>query len=394
MAVETDTHGTGERSDGVGSSTCAESAGRAAVLAALNGRTPAVGDLVLLFATAEYDIEELYRDAAEAAAPAEVAGCTSMGSFTHAGFVNTGCVAAYLPADRVTVGICHVERDDADIAGSARRAAQTARARAGAPGAHSVLVILSDGLTPDQREVARGAYEVTGARIPFVGGAAADALQWTLTHTFGGGRVLSNGLLAIWLNSDEPLTIGVGHGWRPTGRPMLVTRTEGTIVQELDGRPALEAYLAEVPIDITGEEPEFFQLVLEHPVGIPNGASRYDVRQLHAYLPPGGGVNFNTGVSEHSILQVMGSDSDSLMEGAREATAEAAARRSTPPTLAIVFSCGSRVPLLGERIADEAQVISDTLGGAPVCGFFTYGEFARVDGSSGVHNSSVAVLVL
>jgi hypothetical protein len=90
----------------------------------------------------------------------------------------------------------------------------------------------------------------------------------------------------------------------------------------------------------------------------------------------------------------MNSDADSLLEGARQAADDAMANLDAAPRLALVFSCGSRVPLLGDRLGDEAQAISETLGGVPVCGFFTYGEFARVNGSSGVHNSSVAILVL
>ena len=43
----------------------------------------------------------------------------------------SGCVAALLRADESSFGVCHVERDDDDIAGSARRAAETARERAG-----------------------------------------------------------------------------------------------------------------------------------------------------------------------------------------------------------------------------------------------------------------------
>lgn len=90
----------------------------------------------------------------------------------------------------------------------------------------------------------------------------------------------------------------------------------------------------------------------------------------------------------------MNSDADSLLEGARQAAHDAMANLDAAPRLALVFSCGSRMPLLGDRVEDEAQAISATLGGAPVCGFFTYGEFARVNGSTGVHNSSVAILVL
>jgi hypothetical protein len=373
-----------------------EEAGREAVRTALAGYQPTGDDLVILFTSVGYDLEALYAAAAEEAAPAGVFGCTSTGAFTHEEQVPNGCVAALLAADESAFGLCHVEREEDDIAGSARRAAQTARDRAGDRYPNSVLLLLTDGLTPDQREIARGAYEVTTALIPFVGGAAADDLTWNNTQTFGEGRVLTNGIVAVWINSARPMGVSVDHGWRPTGKPMLVTRAEGTIVHELDGTPALEAYLADqectAPLDRA--DPDLFRKLLASPVGLPNARGRYDVRQLHAYLPEGGGINFNTGVSEQSILQVMSTDDDALIEGARRAAEDAVRHLTGKARLALVFSCGSRVPLLGERLRDEVEAISSALDGVPVCGFYTYGEFARTTGSSGVHNSSVAVLAL
>jgi len=194
--------------------------------------------------------------------------------------------------------------------------------------------------------------------------------------------------------SARPMSVSVDHGWRPAGKPMLVTRADGTVVHELDGTPALEAYLAEQGGDLDGSDVEFFRKVMGSPVGLPNARGRYDVRQLHAYLPEGGGINFNVGISEQSILQVMSTDGESLVEGARRAAQDALAQLTGKARLAIVFSCGSRVPLLGDRVRDEIVAISSALNGVPVCGFYTYGEFARTPGSSGVHNSSVAVLAL
>ena len=383
---------------GLSTTTDSDAAGRAAVRAALDGRVPTERDLVIIFASFEYDLEALYAAAMSEATPAQVVGCTSMGGFTHLDQVPNGCVATFLPGDERSFGVSHVPWNASDIAGSARAAGELARQRAGDRHPHSALLLLTDGLTPDQREVARGTYEVTGALTPFVGGAAGDNLLWECTSTFGEGRVLEHGILAVWINSAMPMSVSVGHGWHPAGRPMLVTRTAGTVVHELDGVPALEAYLAEVPDEsireLAPDGAEFLRTRLENPVGVPNGRGRYDVRQLHAYLPEGGGLNFNTGISEHSILQVMNSDAESLLEGARHAAQDAMTVLDATPALALVFSCGSRVPLLGERASEEAQAISAALGGAPVCGFFTYGEFARVNGSTGVHNSSVAILVL
>jgi len=188
--------------------------------------------------------------------------------------------------------------------------------------------------------------------------------------------------------------VSVDHGWRPAGKPMLVTRAEGTIVHELDGTPALEAYLAERGGSLEKGDAEFFRNVMDSPVGLPNARGRYDVRQLHAYLPEGGGINLNAGVSEQSILQVMSTDDQALIEGARRAAEEAVRHLTDRARLALVFSCGSRTPLLGDRVREEVEAISSALNGVPVCGFYTYGEFARTTGSTGVHNSSVAVLAL
>lgn len=381
---------------GVGVSEAADAAAAAsqAVRRAFGGRVPNEHDLVVMFAGAEYDVGALYAAGVQAAAPARVVGCTATGSFTHEVQVTRGCVAAVLRGDGRRYGVCHVAREAGDIAGSARRASSGARERAGEGYAHSLLILLTDGMTPDQREVARGAYEITGALVPFVGGAAADSLSWSRTLTFGDGVVREDGILAVWVNSADALAVSVGHGWRPAGKPMLVTRTGGTVVHELDGVAAVDAYLADLSIELRADDPEFFLKVLENPVGIPNSRGRYDVRQLHAYLPEGGGLNFNTGISEHSIVQVMNSDSDSLLDGARQAAVTAARQLERPAQMALAFSCGSRMPLLGDRLAEEAAAISAALGGAAVCGFYTYGEFARVNGSSGVHNSSVAILAL
>jgi small ligand-binding sensory domain FIST len=43
-------------------------------------------------------------------------------------------------------------------------------------------------------------------------------------------------------------------------------------------------------------------------------------------------------------------------------------------------------------VGEEVAEISAALGGAPAAGFYTCGEFGRVTGSTGIHNSSVAII--
>ena len=369
----------------------ADVAGREAVRGALGGRAPAAGDLVVIFPAATYDLEALHRAALEEAGPAAVVGATTCGAFTDDAQVGHGCVAAHLPGDEVSFGVCHVERDDADIAGATRRAAEVARDRAGVELAHAVLMLMCDGLTPDQRAMARGAFEVTTSIIPLVGGAAGDDLRWQATHTFGEGRILPNGILTVWINAPRPVAVSVDHGWRPYGKPMLVTRAEGTTICELDGRPALEVYLAECGGALKEDARSFGERCSGRPLGLPNAHGRYDLRHVHERAP-GGGIVLTTAVPEHTVVQDMPGDAESLLRGARRAAAAAAEQLDGPARLALVFSCCTRAPLLGDRLPDEVELVSSALGGAAAGGFYTCGEFARVTGSTGIHNASVAIL--
>lgn len=376
-----------------GSSTLTDSAaaGREAVHGALGGRPAGPDDLVLLFPSAGYDLQTLHRAAMDAASPAPVVGATTVGAFTLSSQVATGCVAIVLRADDgMRFGIAHLERDDEDCAALGRAAAELALERVGPEREHSVLLMLCDALTPDQRALTRGAYEVTSALVPLVGGAAGDDLHFRETSTFGEGRVCSHGLVAVWVTSDRPLAVSVDHGWHPVGAPMLVTRAEGSVIHELDGQTALDAYLAACGVDLHRSVRSFGELCMASPVGIPTGAGGHDVRHIHERTPDGGLV-LTTGVPEQTVLRTMTADRAGLLAGAESAAAAALAQLQDAPRLAVVFSCCTRVPMLGERLDEEVAVISRVLGDVPAAGFYTCGEFARVSGSTGIHNSSVAL---
>ncbi|OJF15902.1 FIST signal transduction protein [Couchioplanes caeruleus] len=379
--------GTGQSRAGDAASAAAE-----AVTEALAGRVPAAGDLVVVFPTFDQDPYAVLSAAEAAAGEATLVGCSSYASFTTAEHVEAGCVAVYIPAHGASIGVAAEEPLGADIAGASRRATEAARARAGTRHPHSVLMVLSDGLAGDQREVLRGAYAVAGAMVPIIGGAAAEPLRMEQTYQLAEGRVLHNGVVAVWFNSPSPLGVATEHGWRPTGESMIVTRAEGNVIHEIDGRPAREAYL-----EMRGCDPRdhagmaFAGLVMDRPLGLPNASGRFDVRHILDCTPEGGLVMFGY-VSDYSVVQIMESDFEELIDAAGRATAAAVGQLAGPPRGALVFSCTARTALFGDRVDTEAKAVSSALAGAPAGGFFTYGEFARVTGSSGFHNATVAVL--
>ena len=72
-----------------------------------------------------------------------------------------------------------------------------------------------------------------------------------------------------------------------------------------------------------------------------------------------------------------------------------AALEGAPPLGFVAFDCIARRGVLGEPgIRREIERIAAYAGGAPVAGFYTYGEIARTSGMRGFHNQTLVVLAL
>jgi hypothetical protein len=388
---------------GVGHSTCAETraAAQECLRAAIGDREPAAGDLILVFVTMAYDVGLFFEVAADEAGAATMIGCSAYSCASTSAAELVGCSAAFIPRGELSIGIGVVDRLGADVAGGTSAAVTAARADAGRQRAHELALVLSDGLAGDLREVTRGAFSAAGALVPIIGGAAADALTQTGTYQYADGRLMTNGVIAVWIGSDEPLGVGVEHGWRPTGDLMVVTRAVGNMVYELDDRPALEVYLqtrdaaraTEGLVQTAPVGSSFAEMVMDGPLGLPTAAGLYDVRHVLGSTEDGALVMFGH-VSENSVVQIMASDADELLSAARRAASSAVAQLGRPSRGALMFTCTARLANLADRAVEEASAVAEGLGGAAACGFFTYGEFARTTGSSGFHNATIAVLAL
>lgn len=65
------------------------------------------------------------------------------------------------------------------------------------------------------------------------------------------------------------------------------------------------------------------------------------------------------------------------------------------PLGVLAFDCIARRGVLGERgIGAEIDQVAKRAEGAPVAGFYTYGEIARTHGVSGFHNQTLVLLAL
>ena len=368
-------------------------AGRSAAEAALRGPDPR---LLIVFASEELDIPAALAGIRSAAGKVPLIGCSTAGEIGPDGPGDGGVIVTALGGDGFAATVGSGERAADDLRRAGAEAAECA-AEVNGSHEHKVLIVLTDGLAGDQQEIVRGAYAAVGAGVPLVGGCAGDGLRMRSTHQLFGDRVLTNSVVAATLASEAPLGIGVHHGWRRVAEPMLVTASEANRVLEIDDQPALDVYLdrLDAPAEVRDDAEEFTRFAATHPLGLASRRGEEHVRYVS-------GADFSTRaldciaeVPRGVLAWLMEGDSESVLAAVDAACEDALAPLETEaPRGLIAFDCIARRRVLGPGIETEVDRISLHGGGAPVAGFYTYGEIARTRGISGFHNQTLVVLAV
>jgi hypothetical protein len=352
--------------------------------------------LLIVFCSQAYDLRQLLRQIRARAGDVPLIGCTTAGEIATAGPSDASVVVAALGGSGFAVRTAVASEVSRNLREAGARVARSLPDRADLP--HQVVLLLSDGLAGDQQEVVRGAHGVLGAAVPLVGGCAGDDLKMSQTFQLYHDRVLSDSVVAAGIASNAPLGIGVRHGWRRVGEPMLVTSSAGNRVYTLDDRPALDAYLMRLGVSEPArpDQEGLARLALTHPLGL----SRRSGEDMARFI--GGGdfaqrsLSCVAEVPQGALVWVMEGHAQSVLEATDAACGDSlAALGGRPPLGMIAFDCIARRAVLGERgIQSEISRLAAMASGAPVAGFYTYGEIARVRGVRGFHNQTLVVLAI
>jgi hypothetical protein len=230
--------------------------------------------------------------------------------------------------------------------------------------------------------------------VPISGGLAGDGGAFRGTLILAPSGLHARRAVAVSFYG-ESLRIGHGSfgGWAPFGPVRKVTRCEGNVLFELDGRPALGLYK------------EYLGAYAD---GLPSSGLLFPFEMLDQESSPRGLIRTILGVDEAAGSLVLAGNIDPdghlrLMHSNREALvdgAEAAAQRAREDfgakgqTLALLVSCVGRKLVMGDGVDDEVQVVSEVLGrDASLAGFYSYGEIAPFSEAMDcqLHNQTMTV---
>ena len=256
-------------------------------------------------------------------------------------------------------------------------------------------ILLADPATFPTDAVLRFLSDAT-PMISLLGGLASGRTG-TGAVLFMGEDVLEEGAVGVRLDGVEMLPT-VSQGAAPIGPELTITASDGNVIDELAGRPALVT-LRETIEALPAEELELVQGGLL--VGIVVDANKPEyvqgdflVRGLVGADPATGKVAVAADVHPGQVVRLHARDAVSADRDLREALAvQMTALGGRAPAGALLFACNGRGREMFQRPHHDADALAEALLDAPAAGFFAAGEIGPVGGEHFLHSFTATIAV-
>ncbi|MCB0972639.1 MAG: FIST C-terminal domain-containing protein [Acidimicrobiales bacterium] len=227
--------------------------------------------------------------------------------------------------------------------------------------------------------------------LTVVGGLASAASGPGGNRLVADGRVVAAGAVGLLLPEGVRVQTVVSQGCRPVGAPLVVTRAQGSMIEEIAGQAALDRLLAQADA-ATPEDRRRMARGLH--LGVVTDERKLDfdrgdflIRAVLGADHERRAVAVGTEVPVGSTVQFQVRDAETADEDLRHllAGAEGAA--------ALVFSCTGRGEGLFGEPHHDAGLVSDRVDGGPLAGMFCAGEIGPVGDRHGVHAMTASVVL-
>ena len=173
-------------------------------------------------------------------------------------------------------------------------------------------------------------------------------------------------------------------GWKPLKRRFRITKADKEVLYELDGKPAFEVYQRYLNIE---KNENFFSNTLEFPLFL----EREGVNILRCPLSVNDddSLVMSSDMEENAYVKIAYGDPDTILSSIWQDGQKIA---DFQPEVIQTFSCAARRAFWGDtNISKETVMFKDV---APTAGFYTHGEFLRMDGNMLNFNVTLVIVAM
>jgi len=340
------------------------------LMEALNKSKAIAPQIAVLFAAPGFFRDKQDIEKACTASGLNIVGCSTAGEISADGVSDNSFSIMAIHFDATEVKVADAELKSPDFS---RKAGQELGKKLNGPKLSSIFV-LSPGLNVNGSEFAKGITESVGKNVIITGGLAGDGTTFGATHTLLNGKVFPDHAVAFGLYGDKVrVQSGSRGGWKPFGPIRRVTKAQSNVLFELDGKPALKLYkeyLGDKAKDLPASG-------LLYPFAILREEDRQETGLIRTILNVDHSAETLTmagDLPQGSLVRLMHADTDSLVEGAREAAEEANKKERKGNSAALLVSCVGRKIIMGSDVEEEVEAVISAIGKNSVfAGFYSYG---------------------
>jgi hypothetical protein len=380
-------------------------AGREAAEQALKKAGVEKPAFVFMFASIGYDQHSVLRAVREATGGAPLTGCSVEGTIDgdDADESNFSVLVTVISSDDLRWHNGLATELSADSCALGKRVAKDLLPHLSADTIG--LFIFPDGLTYDIDNFFAGLEEDLPSErfLPIWGGGAGNNLNLGKpTYQYCDDEVVSDGISYALLSGEARPAWAIGHSLIPIGGERIVTRSEGNVIYEIDGKPATEVLKEYLPEDALTEDRDWLRYAISLALSFRAPSymkdEEYIVRGVPQLSLTDGSITVQTEVEEGTSLWFSSRDKEKITTGFDRMAAKIKEQLDgAQPELVFQFECVTRGKLMF-REQEKLQLLKrfrQSVGpDVPWVGFYTIGEIAPVEEHNGINRFVSIILAL
>lgn len=236
------------------------------------------------------------------------------------------------------------------------------------------------------------ALDAASPNAPLTGGMASSGHAAGENILFRNDRAYGEGFVGLSLAGPISIETVVSQGCRPIGWPLVITRSHDNIIEQLGGKPAMQALR-----EIVGKMDEPGRQQLQSGLFVGRAISEYReqfgrgdflVRNLIGVDEESGAVAMADYVKTGQTVQFHVRDAATADEDLSILLKEQQSKSAAAGGL--LFSCNGRGTRMFEEPCHDIRAARDAMPATPIAGFFAAGEIGPVGRHNFIHGHTAS----
>lgn len=360
-------------------------------------------DLVLIHASTGHDFHQLTDEARRLLPGARILAASCCGIVGREGVSESKKDVAVMTVTGPEFAVAHVDGISGD--NSFEKCAELAKELLSQQPGVRMVYFLASGIDIANDRCIAGLESVLGPGVTIFGATSSDDMRGVVSYQAVDGQVFEHAAFAVGF-SDPTLEVDTQatHGFVAIGEPLVVTKSEGHRILELNGKPAWTEFthrLGLPPSATPGDTIPIGALAEELPEPLAAEYGNPHILRAVTKRDADGTMYYATQCPEETVLKLTVRDElrifDDLDRMMKMLLERAGGRK---PVAVFHADCLARGKFLFNRVMKEELVswmqhpLSTDGVPPPWLGMYGFGEFARLGGANTFHNYTTALYVL